>query len=186
MPFPEINISEDILQAAQMVATIIGAYFLAVWLSLAVWAFMDIRSRTNDVVVQAFAVLLVLGLSLPGLLLYFLLRPQETLAEQYRRSLEEEALLQDLEKLSACPACKRAVKDDYLLCPYCQSRLKQPCKQCGQPLNLTWKACPYCATAIKEPQPATGRQAQQPTAVEASDNVRSGSQTSMTGDQLHT
>ena len=185
MPFPEIIISEDILQAAQMVATIVGAYFLAVWLSLAVWAFMDIRSRTEDIFVRAFAVLLVLALNVPGLLLYFLLRPQETLEEQYRRSLEEEALLQDLEKLSACPACKRAVKDDYLVCPNCQRRLKQPCRNCRQPLSLNWKACPYCATAIKEPQAAVERPAQ-PTAVEASDSVRSGSQTAMTGDQLHT
>ena len=44
--------------------------------------------------------------SLPGLLLYFILRPPKTLAELYEESLAEEAMLQDIHVQSACPACK--------------------------------------------------------------------------------
>ena len=44
------------------------------------------------------AFLLVLVFSVLGLIIYLILRPRETLAEAYARSLEEEALLQELEE----------------------------------------------------------------------------------------
>ena len=182
MPFPEIAISEDIIRTLQTAATLFAAYFVAVWMSLVVWTFMDVRSRTNDLFIQAFGVLLVLGLNFPGLLLYFLLRPQETLAEQYRRSLEEEAILQDMEKLDACPGCKRAVREAYLICPYCTMRLKQTCKQCAQPLGLNWKACPYCTTQVEAPQLAAAPAAQL-LPVDSADNlVRPATQTVVRSD----
>ena len=96
MPFPEINISPDVLLVIQVILAFLAAYLLALWLSLVIWTYMDIRSRSRDFFARVFAALLVLVLGLPGLLLYLILRPQETLAEQYRRSLEEEAILEDL------------------------------------------------------------------------------------------
>ena len=75
------------------IITFLGAYLLAFWLSLAIWTFQDIRSRSRDILAQLLATLLVLLFNLPGLLLYFVLRPKETLAEAYERSLAEEALL---------------------------------------------------------------------------------------------
>ena len=148
MPFPEISIGPEVLLVIQVVLAFLAAYLLALWFSLVIWTFMDIRSRSRDFFAHVFAALLVLVLGLPGLLLYLILRPQETLAEQYRRSLEEEAILEDLEKQLACPTCKRAVQSDFRICPYCQTQLKQACQQCGQPLNAQWKACPYCATPV--------------------------------------
>ena len=148
MPFPEISIGPEVLLVIQVVLAFLAAYLLALWFSLVIWTFMDIRSRSRDFFAHVFAALLVLALGLPGLLLYLILRPQETLAEQYRRSLEEEAILEDLEKQLACPTCKRAVQSDFRICPYCQTKLKQACQRCGQPLNAQWKACPYCATPV--------------------------------------
>ena len=44
-------------------------------------------------------------LNVPGLLIYIFLRPRETLSEAYERSLEEEALLQEIEEKPVCPGC---------------------------------------------------------------------------------
>lgn len=128
---------------------IFGFYFLAFLLSLVIWTFRDIRSRSRDIFVQLLATLLVLVFNLPGLLLYFILRPQESLAEAYQRSLEEEALLQDIEERDSCPACKRPIEPDYLFCPYCHTQLKKACSHCGRLLHLGWELCPYCG--IREP-----------------------------------
>lgn len=138
---------------------ILGFYFLAFLLSLVIWAFRDIRSRSRDIFVQLLATLLVLVFNLPGLLLYFILRPQETLAEAYQRSLEEEALLQDIEERDSCPACKRPIEPDYLLCPHCHTQLKKACPNCGRLLHLAWELCPYCGfreptLASEESQPS--------------------------------
>jgi len=129
---------------------ILGFYFLAFLLSLVIWTFRDIRSRSRDIFVQLLATLLVLVFNLPGLLLYFILRPQEGLAEAYQRSLEEEALLQDIEERDSCPACKRPIEPDYLFCPHCHTQLKKACPNCGRLLHLAWELCPYYC-GIREP-----------------------------------
>jgi RNA polymerase subunit RPABC4/transcription elongation factor Spt4 len=68
------------------------------------------------------------------------------LAQAYARSLEEEALLQELEEQGICPSCKRYVTADFVICPYCRTQLKEPCANCGRPLGFNWVVCPYCAT----------------------------------------
>lgn len=67
-----------------------------------VWTYYDIRARSADLYVHIFATALVLVFNVFGLLLYFILRPRETLAEAYERSLEEESLLQELEDRLHC------------------------------------------------------------------------------------
>lgn len=126
--------------------TILAIYLAALWLTLVFWTYRDIRQRTRDPIVQTISVLLVLLFFLPGHWIYLILRPRYTLTELYERSLEEEALLQELEDQKACPTCRRRVQDDFLLCPSCRTQLKEPCRQCAKPLSYAWVACPYCGT----------------------------------------
>lgn len=131
---------------ATLAGTIGGAYVLVLWIGIVAWTYRDIRDRTRDSAFQIVAVLLVLVFPFLGWFLYMILRPGETLAEAYARSLEEEALLQELEEQAICPSCKRYVSADFIICPHCRTRLKEPCANCGRPLNFNWVACPYCMT----------------------------------------
>ncbi len=126
------------------VLILLGAYGLLFLLSLVIWTFRDIRSRSRDVLVQILATLLVLVFNIPGLLLYFVLRPQETLTENYEHALGQEALLQDIEERYICPNCKRKVDADFAVCPFCQNELRKHCQNCDRLLNLNWDICPYC------------------------------------------
>lgn len=140
----------------QIVVALVGAYAAAFWFCLVVWTFRDIQKRSRDVVVQVLATALVLLFNVPGLILYTILRPPETLAEAYARSLEEESLMQDIEDRQACPNCKRRVRSDYKVCPTCRAELKRPCTQCGRLLQLGWRVCPYCGIDVEvPPAPAT-------------------------------
>ncbi len=121
-------------------------YFIVLWVGLVIWVYRDIRERTRDIFHQTVSVLLALFFNLAGLLVYLLIRPQESLAQVYQRSLEEEALLQDLEELSACPNCRHPVGSDFVVCPLCRTQIKEPCGNCGRPLSYSWIACPYCST----------------------------------------
>ena len=154
----------------KVVLAILITYLFALWLLMVWWTFRDIRERTRDPFLQVGALFLVLMFNLPGLLLYLIGRPRETLTEAYARTLEEEALLQELEDLKACPTCRRRVTDDFIVCPICQTQLKEPCSRCARPLSHAWAACPYCATprrayatervvAVRQPEAA-----EQPTA----------------------
>ena len=141
----------------QVVLALVGAYAAAFWFCLVVWTFRDIQQRSRDVVVQVLATALVLLFNVPGLILYTILRPPETLAEAYARSLEEESLIQDIEERQSCPGCKRRVQPDFIVCPTCRARLKQPCTSCGRLLQLNWRVCPYCGVdvAAEAPSPST-------------------------------
>ena len=132
--------------AATLAVTVAGAYVLVLWIGIIAWTYRDIRDRTRDTAFQIVAILLVLVFNIPGWIIYMILRPDETLAEAYARSLEEEALLQELEEQGICPSCKRYVTADFVICPYCRTQLKEPCTNCGRPLSFNWVACPYCMT----------------------------------------
>ena len=123
-----------------------GAFIIALWVSLIVWTYRDIRARARDPLVQALAALLVAVLNLPGVLVYLILRPPRLLEEEYQRTLEEEALLQALEDLPLCPGCERRVKDDWQICPNCHTKLKKACHNCNKLMELPWNICPYCGT----------------------------------------
>jgi RNA polymerase subunit RPABC4/transcription elongation factor Spt4 len=123
-----------------------GAFLVALWISLVIWTYRDIRTRARDPLVQTLATLLVAVLNLPGILVYLILRPPRTLEEEYQRTLEEEALLQALEDLPLCPGCERRVKDDWQVCPNCHTKLKKNCENCNRLMELPWNICPYCGT----------------------------------------
>jgi len=137
--------------AAQLnnLLTLVALYavvaLLAFWAAAAFWAYRDMRARTRDSFATLFAAGLVLLLPGAGLFIYFMLRPRETLAEAYERSLEEEALLQEIEEKPTCPGCSQRTQSDWQVCPHCHTRLKKACYNCKQMLELSWNMCPYCA-----------------------------------------
>jgi hypothetical protein len=140
-------LNPSILSNGLVILTVWGGAFLAaLWLSLIIWAFRDIRGRTRDRLARILAVLVVAIFFLPGLLVYLILRPSHTLEEEYEQTLEEEALLQAIEDSPLCPGCGRRIKDPWLICPNCQTKLKKPCHQCGKLMELPWNICPFCGT----------------------------------------
>jgi len=124
----------------------LGAMTAAFWLALIIWTFRDMRARSRDIFAQILAALLVAVLFLPGWVIYWMLRPKETLAEAYERSLEEEALLQGIEETLVCPGCGTRVQGEFVVCTNCHTKLKKSCQNCGRALNLRWGVCPYCGT----------------------------------------
>jgi len=138
-----------------------GAAFLAaLWLALIIWSWRDIRNRARDPLVHVLSVLVVAVLFIPGALVYLILRPPRTLEEEYQRTLEEEALLTAIEEQASCPGCGRRIREDWQVCPNCQTRLRKSCLNCGRLMELPWNICPYCGT------PAPGMRRETPSAEE--------------------
>ena len=135
------------LRNALLILTAWGAAFLAaLWLSLVFWTYRDIKSRARDPLARILAVLVVAVLFLPGVIVYLILRPRHTLEEEYQQTLEEEALLQSIDETPVCPGCGRRIKDNWIVCPSCHTKLKKNCHQCGKLMELPWNLCPYCST----------------------------------------
>lgn len=142
-------------QGLLVVAMGAGAVITASWLGIVLWTWRDMKARSRDGLAQIAATAVVVVLNIFGLVLYLMLRPRETLAEAYERSLEEEALLQSIEEKPACPGCGRPTQERWQVCPQCYTRLKRACIQCNEMLDLNWQICPYCAT--QQPKAADSR-----------------------------
>jgi hypothetical protein len=153
MPQDLINqlqgILNSVLGVLQIFATFLIAFLVVLWLTLCFWTFRDIQSRTNDVLAQVFATLLVVFFNIPGVLLYVLVRPKTTLAQLYEANLQEEYMLQDLEEREICPTCRVKTQPDFMFCYNCRTRLRRECPNCGQITKVKWSNCPYCSFAIK-------------------------------------
>ena len=149
MPQLPTELLNTIGVALEIIAAGVVASLVALWVSLGMWTLRDIRARTRDFFAWVLATLLVLGVPVLGLVLYFLLRPRETLAAVYDRQLEEEALLRDISARRACPRCQTVSEPDWLVCPRCRTELKSQCVSCSRPLDLGWVICPYCATPVE-------------------------------------
>ena len=78
MNFPSLD---TIVAYATVCFSIMGALLTALWISLIIWTFRDMRARSRDPFAQILAALVVALLPGVGLVVYLILRPSETLAE---------------------------------------------------------------------------------------------------------
>ncbi len=150
---PDIQIPGWLISILQLLIAFMAAFGLALWISLIIWTFRDARSRARDVFAILLATVMVVIFGPLGLIIYFLLRPPVTLAELYERSLEEEALLQDLEERPRCSGCSRVVEQHWIVCPDCHTQLKRICLNCDEKLNLRWNICPSCGMGVNQAAP---------------------------------
>jgi RNA polymerase subunit RPABC4/transcription elongation factor Spt4 len=127
-----------------IVAFFFVAFVVIFWISLVFWTWRDVRSRTQDVILQITATVLVAVFNIGGLFIYMIVRPRQTLAELYERQLEEESLLAEMTERQTCPTCHYRVEGDFQICPSCGTKLRRPCPRCDHLLELKWNVCPYC------------------------------------------
>lgn len=144
---------------ASVAVVVLIAYLLIMWIAALVWTYRDILSRTRDTVTQTISLILILVFNLPGLLLYLILRPRDTLADQYDRQLEAEALLHELQEQATCPRCRRKIEPDFVACPYCREQLRVSCESCGRAMAPTWVMCAFCGSERRDIAPPPQRPA---------------------------
>jgi Double zinc ribbon len=140
---------------------LIVIYAVLLWLGTAYWAFRDMQARTENPILPYFAAALIIFftplLFVFAVVLYLIVRPRESLAEVYERSLAEESLLAEVEKNQLCPVCRDRVQPDWLVCPNCRTRLHRVCPECNRLAEPAWPLCAYCGHEFQRPpvrQPA--------------------------------
>jgi hypothetical protein len=127
---------------------------IVIWLALVYWTFADARRRIADPLLVGCATAASL-FPFVGTIVYVIVRPPEYLEDVRERELEiaaAEARLATLEH-DHCPYCGFEVDKDFLRCPSCLRRLKEPCAVCAKPLDPRWKICPYCEAEVGQAPP---------------------------------
>jgi len=147
-----------------------GALFaIVLWLAVIRWTWKDINRRTEKTLLRLLTVLLPVFLIFPGVIIYFILRPQKTIDETYQFSLEEEALLQTLDEYRVCPACEKPIQTNWIFCPICQTRIRHKCSGCGELLIPEWSICPICGRQASST--ADGARSYTPESIEHSRDI---------------
>jgi hypothetical protein len=134
-----------------LAVTLFVLMIVVVWLALIVYTYLDARRRISDPFLVACA---TIGSFFPyiGTAVYAIVRPPEFLEDAHERELEIRAAELRVRQLTeaSCPSCEYPVEKNYLRCPQCQRRLKDPCPSCGKPVDPRWALCPYCENPIAE------------------------------------
>ncbi len=133
-------------------------FVVVLYFALIYWTYADARRRIVDPVMIGCATAASV-FPFVGTLVYLVLRPPEYLEDVRERELEmqaAEARLHDLEG-SLCPHCDYRIERDFLRCPSCLRKLKEPCTNCARPLDQTWTICPYCETDVAGLAPSRPR-----------------------------
>jgi hypothetical protein len=120
-------------------------FLVVIWAALLFWTYADARRRIDDPMLVACATAASL-FPFVGTIVYTIVRPPEFLDDVRLRELEMHAAEGRLHQLDwhLCPYCEHDIRSDYLRCPNCRRRLKEPCQNCNKPLEPTWQICPYC------------------------------------------
>jgi double zinc ribbon protein len=151
---------------------------VVIWIALIYWTFSDARRRIADPLLVGCATA-ASAFPFVGTVVYLIVRPPEYLDDMRERELEiaaAEARLASLEH-AHCPYCGFDVEKDFLRCPSCLRRLKEPCTVCSRPLDPRWKLCPYCESEIGQAPPEPRRTRARRTAA-AAGSGRQGAQRS--------
>lgn len=127
------------------------AFVIALWIGLILWVLRDIRSRTRDPFMIILSVLFLIVLFIPGIFVYLFIRPRKTFEQKYQDAIEEEALLREIGVSERCPSCGHNIEKDWILCPYCHTKVKKKCVNCEKALELPWNLCPYCGEQQQKP-----------------------------------
>jgi hypothetical protein len=135
--------------ALNLVATLFVLMLVVLWLALIVYTYLDARRRISDPFLVACATVASFFPYI-GTAVYAIVRPPEFLEDAHERELEIKAAELKVRQLreQTCPNCEYPVERNYLRCPNCQRRLKDPCPTCSKPVDPRWGLCPYCETAL--------------------------------------
>lgn len=146
MPLAIFGITND---ALNLVATLFLLMLVVLWLALIVYTYLDARRRISDPFLVACATVASFFPYI-GTAVYAIVRPPEFLEDAHERELEIKAAELKVKQLreQSCPNCEYPVERNYLRCPNCQRRLKDPCPTCNKPVDPRWRLCPYCETNL--------------------------------------
>lgn len=110
------------------ISLIVLSIGLIVPILIGVYVYRDANRRGMNAVM--WTLIALLAPSLLGFIIYLLVRSSYS----------------DLE----CPRCGTTIKEEYVLCPKCGSKLRPFCQNCSAPVEPDWTVCPRCATPLEE------------------------------------
>jgi hypothetical protein len=140
-----------------LVTSLLVLFLIVTYLALIYWTYLDARRRIEDPVLIACSTAASV-FPFVGTVIYTILRPPEFIEDRHERELELRAAELRLRQLieQSCPHCEYPVANNFLRCPNCERRLRNPCRKCRKPLDPKWGICPFCETEVRKERAERG------------------------------
>ena len=84
-----------------------------------------------------------------GLIAYIVMRPGSYALDREEQELDMALRERQLAQYGSCPNCGTTIEKDFIVCPVCNTQVRNVCPTCKKPLEAHWKVCPYCRTHIQ-------------------------------------
>ena len=135
--------------ALNLAVELVILFLVVIWFALIFWTYADARRRIADPLLVGCATIASIA-PYVGSIVYLIVRPPEYLDDVRERELEMQTAEARLAELGyhLCPHCDYEVEREFLRCPNCMRKLKDPCHNCARPLDPMWKMCPYCEAEV--------------------------------------
>lgn len=129
---------------------VLGFVLILFWLFIIGWVWVDSGERTSKKGLRVGYVLLSAFLNIPGLIIYLIIRPSETIEEIYWADLERRYLKYETADLGDCPKCGSQLFPGYVHCANCGYAVKSRCPKCNLLVNKDHTYCEFCGFQLRE------------------------------------
>ncbi|MDO4596202.1 MAG: zinc ribbon domain-containing protein [Coriobacteriaceae bacterium] len=92
---------------------------------------------------------IIAAIPVVGLIAYLVLRPASLACDREEQELDMALRERQLAQYGNCPNCGTPIEKDFIVCPVCNTQVRNVCPTCHKPLEAHWKVCPYCRTHIQ-------------------------------------
>jgi len=132
----------------------VGRYFLIgfiiFWVAIVWWVWFDASARTTKVWAKIASILLVIFFNIFGLIIYLVVRPDQTIEGTYWEDLERRYMKYETAELGDCPQCGSQLFPGFIFCSNCGYQLKKKCSKCEMLVDKNYKHCPFCGNQMRE------------------------------------
>ncbi|MGI6423467.1 MAG: zinc-ribbon domain-containing protein [Candidatus Dojkabacteria bacterium] len=129
---------------------VLALLILVFWIVLIGWVWIDSAERTSNKQWRLAYLFLVIFFNIPGLIIYFIIRPSETIEQVYWEDLERRYLKYETAELGDCSKCGSQLLPGYVFCVNCGNEIKRKCPNCQILIIKGVKFCPHCGTQVAE------------------------------------
>lgn len=113
-------------------------FIIALYVLSVVYVFIDARRRGASAYVAWGIIALI---PFVGLIAYLVLRPHSYAADREEQELDMALRERQLAQYGTCPQCGAPIEKDFVVCPVCDTQVRNVCPSCHRPLDAHWKVC---------------------------------------------
>lgn len=137
-------LEQIITPQVQMVGKVFILFLIVLYILSIVWVVRDAYMRGTYPWLWG----VVAVVPIVGLVAYLILRPNMYSVDRQEQDLDIALTERQLAQYGNCPNCGTNIEHDFIVCPHCNTQVRNVCRTCGRPLEPEWNVCPYCRTKV--------------------------------------